>query len=618
MGLRSVPCPAGTTCSDGACVTPGTPTASCGNGDIGPGEECDGTDFDGKTCASFSATGGTLKCTAACKIDTSSCYSIIPQPMCGDSKIEGNEQCDDGNTKSGDGCSSTCSLEITANCGNGIREKGEQCDGKDFGNTSCNDYGYAGGSLRCEPYCVISHDTCVSPGTRKYSNASWQCYDGTIDSYNDNNSNCQSAAEWRSLAERSCASKCEQINTFTRITDGTCGVKTFSLGAACLVQPCKDTDGGADWNVKGTIYEAGSIYDGRSDYCDTNPVNGRPIVVELICVSVNTPQAGQTWNYCPDGCYDGACINQTNTTTQPTCTETDRGKDEFLKGTTSIGNDSHTDGCYNNSVIEYYCSYDSQYGTPVIKKDQVTCSFGCSDGACLSKRPACTDSDIGKSYYVKGTASGYYSAANPFLILTDSCISQPSAGGSIVKSGKYLVESYCDNDVLKDDDFYTCPNECYDGACIDTVVPLLYEPVNTQQTTSNAQPTATADVLLPVITTVDVTQEGSARRYRIQPRAVDETGVSKITIAVDGTIRRICRALSYSSPGYRTDDCYIVSGFGPGDHNYVVTVADAAGNTVSRGGVFTSQSQLASKKKLLTGYYADNPLSVLEWLGRIW
>jgi cysteine-rich repeat protein len=34
-----------------------------------------------------------------------------PPPLCGDGAETGDEQCDDGNTVSGDGCSSTCTLE---------------------------------------------------------------------------------------------------------------------------------------------------------------------------------------------------------------------------------------------------------------------------------------------------------------------------------------------------------------------------------------------------------------------------------------------------------------------------------------------------------------------------
>ena len=34
-----------------------------------------------------------------------------PQVLCGDGIIAGTEKCDDGNATSGDGCSSTCTIE---------------------------------------------------------------------------------------------------------------------------------------------------------------------------------------------------------------------------------------------------------------------------------------------------------------------------------------------------------------------------------------------------------------------------------------------------------------------------------------------------------------------------
>src|SRR6266404_5783716 len=46
-------------------------------------------------------------------------------PRCGDGFLDPGEQCDDGNTTSGDGCSANCTLE---SCGNGIVDSGEQCD----------------------------------------------------------------------------------------------------------------------------------------------------------------------------------------------------------------------------------------------------------------------------------------------------------------------------------------------------------------------------------------------------------------------------------------------------------------------------------------------------------
>ena len=49
-----------------------------------------------------------------------------PQSTCGDGIVDGGEQCDDGNTQDGDGCSSSCALE--QNCGDGVVNPGEECD----------------------------------------------------------------------------------------------------------------------------------------------------------------------------------------------------------------------------------------------------------------------------------------------------------------------------------------------------------------------------------------------------------------------------------------------------------------------------------------------------------
>ena len=62
-----------------------------------------------------------------------SSFSFTVIPFCGDRILSLGEQCDDGNTLSGDGCSSTCQLESTFVaginiCGDGIALAPEQCD----------------------------------------------------------------------------------------------------------------------------------------------------------------------------------------------------------------------------------------------------------------------------------------------------------------------------------------------------------------------------------------------------------------------------------------------------------------------------------------------------------
>jgi len=62
----------------------------CGDNDVGLGEQCD----DGNTA---SGDG----CSATCQREA----------ICGNSTLDAGEQCDDGNTANADGCSSTCQLE---------------------------------------------------------------------------------------------------------------------------------------------------------------------------------------------------------------------------------------------------------------------------------------------------------------------------------------------------------------------------------------------------------------------------------------------------------------------------------------------------------------------------
>ncbi len=75
------------TCKDGACQAP-----VCGDLKLEAGEDCDDGDATG--------TGACVKCKTA---------------ICGDGAVyAGHEECDDGNTVAGDGCSSTCTWEPIA------------------------------------------------------------------------------------------------------------------------------------------------------------------------------------------------------------------------------------------------------------------------------------------------------------------------------------------------------------------------------------------------------------------------------------------------------------------------------------------------------------------------
>jgi cysteine-rich repeat protein len=57
------------------------------------------------------------------------CGDSPEDAVCGDGVHAPIEQCDDGNTTDGDGCSSACLVEIPPGCGDGVVGGGEQCDG---------------------------------------------------------------------------------------------------------------------------------------------------------------------------------------------------------------------------------------------------------------------------------------------------------------------------------------------------------------------------------------------------------------------------------------------------------------------------------------------------------
>ena len=126
--------------------------AICGDGIIEQGEQCD----DGNT---QSGDG----CSATCQ----------KEAVCGNGVVEKGEQCDDGNTQSGDGCSATCQKEAV--CGNGVVEKGEQCDD---GNTQSGD----GCSATCQKEAVCGNGV-VEKGE--------QCDDGNTQSGDGCSATCQ-------------------------------------------------------------------------------------------------------------------------------------------------------------------------------------------------------------------------------------------------------------------------------------------------------------------------------------------------------------------------------------------------------------------------------------------
>ena len=93
-----------------------------------------------------------------------------PEPECGDGILEPGEQCDDGDSDDGDGCSAACIIEPDPSCGNGILEQGEECD--DGNNTDGDD---------CDSNCLKETTACITcEGTLSLGGRWCDNDDGTV------------------------------------------------------------------------------------------------------------------------------------------------------------------------------------------------------------------------------------------------------------------------------------------------------------------------------------------------------------------------------------------------------------------------------------------------------
>ena len=118
--------------------------AFCGDSIVTLGEQCDGDNLGGKTCADFGWPDGPegLSCTDDCELDLTSCV------LCGNGIVDqDSEECDGNDTVDADcadvpgllggevTCSDDCRLDYSAcetSCGNGVIDPGEDCEVEGF------------------------------------------------------------------------------------------------------------------------------------------------------------------------------------------------------------------------------------------------------------------------------------------------------------------------------------------------------------------------------------------------------------------------------------------------------------------------------------------------------
>ncbi len=175
----------------------------CGNGIVEAGENCDdGNLTNGDGCSSTCTVQVGFSCTG----NPSVCFTV-----CGDGVVAvGIEQCDDGNITNGDGCTSTCTVQVgfscvgtpsvcTSTCGDGIVAAGfEQCDdGNATNGDGCNSSCSIEPGFTCtgnpSVCAVICGDGIVGPGE--------QCDDGN----NTNGDGCNNTCQYEVPVNNECS-----------------------------------------------------------------------------------------------------------------------------------------------------------------------------------------------------------------------------------------------------------------------------------------------------------------------------------------------------------------------------------------------------------------------------
>ena len=183
MLTHSVGCSTG----DGAYSSPLAESYNCGNSELGTVEVCDGENLDGKSCDSLDLGPGQLTCSNDCKsFNVSDCQehqcsngSLDTGELCDGTELQSIECKDLGFEKGTLKCRPDClGWDVSScytrlgECGDGLVENPEICDGNELNGSNCESLGYIGGSLACAGDCK-GFDTSSCMGT--------SCGNGTVE-----------------------------------------------------------------------------------------------------------------------------------------------------------------------------------------------------------------------------------------------------------------------------------------------------------------------------------------------------------------------------------------------------------------------------------------------------
>ncbi len=238
---------------------PSVCTPNCGNGvvDVDDGSDCEEGEH-GSECAPRHFE----ECDDGNTEDGDGCSSTCVHEECGDGDIDLGETCDDDNHSPNDGCSKTCQTEpgylctgepseCTFVCGNGTFEAGETCDdGNTTDRDGCSGVCTVENGFICSGLPSVCSGVCGDGLVRTGEG----CDDGNLENGDGCANSCQEETGYRCLGEPS-------------VCSGICGDGRVRKSETC---DDGDTDSG----------------DGCSSSCQTEPsfaCSGQPSVCGLAC-----------------------------------------------------------------------------------------------------------------------------------------------------------------------------------------------------------------------------------------------------------------------------------------------------------------------------------------------
>jgi hypothetical protein len=163
------------------------------------------------------------------------------------------------------------------------------------------------------------------------------------------------------------------------------------------------------------------------------------------------------------------------------CADSDGGQNYAVAGVASgpYGNyrgrgGSFKDTCVSTTTLrEFYCTVGIK--NYILAKD-FQCQYGCLNGACqAAPAPACSDSDGGKVYNLKGTVLGNYANGTSYFAIDQCAKINASSSRDIVNecagAGCVLQEASClsgTSTIGHQVTDFNCSFGCKDGACLAT------------------------------------------------------------------------------------------------------------------------------------------------------